>query len=104
MPRDQADDGVVAYSSADIDGVESKLIVVSGHSCKNKPRTIDQVRASFSSRSGSSTSEGPTQNAAQQPDGPSPRAGGRRAPGGHDPPEQFAHFIFTTSSGIQLWS
>jgi hypothetical protein len=44
VPRDQATDGVVAYSSAHIDGVESELVVVSGHSCQDNPHTIEEVR------------------------------------------------------------
>jgi len=38
------DDGVVAYTSAHIDGVESELIVHSGHSCQDNPVTIEEVR------------------------------------------------------------
>jgi pimeloyl-ACP methyl ester carboxylesterase len=41
---DEATDGVVAYSSAHIDGVESEYVVASGHSCQDNPRTIDEVR------------------------------------------------------------
>ena len=43
-PREGAADGVVAYESAHIDGVDSELVVVSGHSCQDKPRTIAEVR------------------------------------------------------------
>ena len=43
-PRDRADDGVVEYSSAHIDGVESEFVVVSGHSCQDNPHTIAEVR------------------------------------------------------------
>ncbi len=42
-PED-ARDGVVAYTSAHIDGVESELLVQSGHSCQNHPRAIREVR------------------------------------------------------------
>lgn len=38
------DDGVVAYTSAHIDGVESEFIVYSGHSCQSHPFTIEEVR------------------------------------------------------------
>jgi len=37
-------DGVVKYASAHIDGVESELVVRSGHSCQDKPLTIEEVR------------------------------------------------------------
>jgi len=37
-------DGVVAYSSAHVDYVESEFIVRSGHSCQDKPATIEEVR------------------------------------------------------------
>jgi pimeloyl-ACP methyl ester carboxylesterase len=37
-------DGVVEYSSAHIDGVESEFIVRSEHSCQGHPATIEEVR------------------------------------------------------------
>jgi pimeloyl-ACP methyl ester carboxylesterase len=37
-------DGVVAYESAHIDGVESEKIVRSGHSTQGHPQTIEEVR------------------------------------------------------------
>ena len=37
-------DGVVEYTSAHIDGVESEYIVRSGHSCQGHPFTIEEVR------------------------------------------------------------
>lgn len=43
-PRDRADDGVVEYTSAHIDGVESEYVVTSGHSCQDNPHTINEVR------------------------------------------------------------
>lgn len=43
MPPD-GDDGVVKYSSAHITGVESELVVRSGHSCQSKPKTIEEIR------------------------------------------------------------
>jgi len=43
-PREDATDGVVAYKSAHIDGVESELVVTSGHSCQDNPHTIEEVR------------------------------------------------------------
>lgn len=43
-PRDTADDGVVEYTSAHIDGVASEYVVTSGHSCQDNPHTINEVR------------------------------------------------------------
>jgi hypothetical protein len=43
-PRDRADDGVVEYTSAHIEGVESEYVVTSGHSCQDNPHTINEVR------------------------------------------------------------
>jgi hypothetical protein len=37
-------DGVVAYESARIDGVESEKVVRSGHSTQGHPETIEEVR------------------------------------------------------------
>ena len=37
-------DGVVAYGSAHIEGVESEKIVRSGHSTQGHPETIEEVR------------------------------------------------------------
>ena len=37
-------DGVVAYKSAHIDGVESELVVRSAHSTQSEPATIEEVR------------------------------------------------------------
>ena len=43
-PVEQGDDGVVKYTSAHIDGVESELVVQSGHSTQGNPHTIEEVR------------------------------------------------------------
>jgi pimeloyl-ACP methyl ester carboxylesterase len=43
-PPAEGDDGVVEYTSAHIDGVESELIVRSGHSTQSEPATIEEVR------------------------------------------------------------
>jgi pimeloyl-ACP methyl ester carboxylesterase len=43
-PVAEGDDGVVAYSSAHIDGVESEKVVRSGHSVQGHPETIEEVR------------------------------------------------------------
>jgi pimeloyl-ACP methyl ester carboxylesterase len=42
-PED-ADDGIVKYKSAHLDGVESELLVPTGHSCQADPRSIAEVR------------------------------------------------------------
>jgi pimeloyl-ACP methyl ester carboxylesterase len=43
-PPELLDDGVVEYKSAHIEGMESEFIVHSGHSCQDKPSTIEEVR------------------------------------------------------------
>jgi hypothetical protein len=43
-PPEQGRDGVVSYSSAHLDGMASELVVRSGHSCQDKPATIEEVR------------------------------------------------------------
>jgi hypothetical protein len=43
-PFDQGDDGVVKYSAAHIEPVESELIVKSGHSVQGNPLAIEEVR------------------------------------------------------------
>lgn len=43
-PLAQANDGVVQYSSAHITGVDSELVVHSGHSTQSNPATIAEVR------------------------------------------------------------
>jgi transposase InsO family protein len=43
-PVETGDDGVVKYSSAHIEGVESELIVRSSHSAQGNPHTIQEVR------------------------------------------------------------
>lgn len=43
-PPEQGNDGVVAYPSAHLEGVESELVVRSGHSCQSKPATVEEVR------------------------------------------------------------
>jgi Alpha/beta hydrolase family len=47
-PLDEADDGVVKYQSAHIDGVESELVVRSPHSgMQAAPQTVEEVRRIF---------------------------------------------------------
>jgi pimeloyl-ACP methyl ester carboxylesterase len=43
-PVEQGNDGVVAYSSAHIEPVESELVVRSSHSAQGNPHTIEEVR------------------------------------------------------------
>jgi pimeloyl-ACP methyl ester carboxylesterase len=43
-PVTQGEDGVVAYRSAHLDGVESELVVPSGHTMQNHPYTIAEVK------------------------------------------------------------
>ena len=43
-PVETGDDGVVEYTSAHIDGVESELVVRSSHSTQAEPQTIEEVR------------------------------------------------------------
>lgn len=43
-PLENGGDGVVKYTSAHIDGVESEKVIRSPHSCQSNPNTIDEVR------------------------------------------------------------
>lgn len=43
-PPEKGADGVVRYASAHIAGVESELVVRSGHSCQADPHTVEEVR------------------------------------------------------------
>ena len=43
-PIEDGNDGVVEYKSAHIEGVESELVVRSGHSTQATPETIEEVR------------------------------------------------------------
>ena len=43
-PLDQKADGVVAYSSAHMEGMASELVVTSGHSVQANPEAIEEVR------------------------------------------------------------
>jgi pimeloyl-ACP methyl ester carboxylesterase len=40
----EGNDGVVAYTSAHIEGVESEMVVRDGHSCQGNPVVIEEVR------------------------------------------------------------
>lgn len=44
MAIETGDDGVVAYSSAHLEGMESEFVVRSGHSCQENSFTIEEVR------------------------------------------------------------
>ncbi len=43
-PVEEGDDGVVQYTSAHIEPVESELVVRSGHSVQGNPHAIEEVR------------------------------------------------------------
>jgi hypothetical protein len=43
-PLEDGSDGVVRYQSAHIDGVESELVVPSGHSVQSNPNTVLELR------------------------------------------------------------
>jgi hypothetical protein len=43
-PREGDSDGVVKFSSAHLDGVDSELVVRSGHSVQSNPEAIEEVR------------------------------------------------------------
>jgi hypothetical protein len=43
-PVEEGSDGVVRYQSAHVDGVESELIVRSGHSVQSNPQTVLELR------------------------------------------------------------
>ena len=43
-PVEDGTDGVVAYRSAHLAGVESELVVESGHSLQDHPETVEEVR------------------------------------------------------------
>ena len=43
-PKEDGMDGVVAYTSAHLEGVDSEMVVRSGHSSQGNPHTIEEVR------------------------------------------------------------
>jgi len=43
-PKEEGDDGEVAYKSAHIDGVASELVVRWDHSCQGQPEVIEEIR------------------------------------------------------------
>jgi pimeloyl-ACP methyl ester carboxylesterase len=56
---EEGNDGVVAYSSAHIEPVESEMVVRSPHSCQGNPHTIEEVRRILRLHVGLGTSDGP---------------------------------------------
>ena len=63
----EGDDGVVRYTSAHIEGVDSEMVVRSGHSCQGHPQTIEEVRrillVHLSAWDGSKTVDSPSAEA-----------------------------------------
>jgi pimeloyl-ACP methyl ester carboxylesterase len=57
-PAEEGNDGVVEYTSAHIDGVESELVVRSPHSCQGNPHTMEEVRRILRLHVGLATSAG----------------------------------------------
>ena len=58
-PAEEGNDGVVEYTSAHIDEVESELVVRSPHSCQGNPHTMEEVRRILRLHVGLATSAGP---------------------------------------------
>jgi hypothetical protein len=73
---EQGNDGVVMYSSAHIDGVESEFVVRSPHSCQDNPHTIEEVRRILRLHVGLETGDGslesPTSDRARSRPMPTP--------------------------------
>lgn len=44
VPKEQGDDGVVAYKSAHIDEAVSELVVNWSHLCQGRPEVIEEVK------------------------------------------------------------
>ena len=76
---ERGNDGVVAYSSAHIEPVESEMVVRSPHSCQGNPHTIEEVRRILRLHVGLGTSDGsleiPTSD--HEPSRPMPTQGGK---------------------------
>jgi pimeloyl-ACP methyl ester carboxylesterase len=51
-PPERGSDGVVSYASAHLEGVESELVVRSGHSAQSNPEVIQEVRRILVERAG----------------------------------------------------
>jgi hypothetical protein len=63
-PVEEGNDGVVEYTSAHIDGVESEVVVRSPHSCQGHPHTMEEVRRILRLHVGLTTDAGPREAAA----------------------------------------
>jgi hypothetical protein len=59
-PAEEGNDGVVEYTSAHIDGVESELVVRSPHSCQGNPHTMEEVRRILRLHAGLTMPVGPS--------------------------------------------
>ena len=69
-PVEEGNDGVVAYSSAYIEPVESELVVRSPHSCQGNPHTMEEVRRILRLHVGLPTTEGALADAASPTSSP----------------------------------
>lgn len=56
-PPEEGSDGVVKYQSAHIDGVESELVVRSGHSSHRQPASIEEMRRILYEHHGTATTQ-----------------------------------------------
>lgn len=61
-PVEEGDDGVVEYTSAHIEGVESEVVVRSPHSCQANPNTIQEVRRILRLHAGLANEAGDTES------------------------------------------
>jgi hypothetical protein len=43
-PMEKGNDGIVEYTSAHLEGVDSELVVRAGHSCQSDPHVIQEIR------------------------------------------------------------
>jgi pimeloyl-ACP methyl ester carboxylesterase len=66
-PPEEGDDGVVAYSSAHLEGVESELVVRHSHSCQNEPETVLELRRILLAHLASLDAASPPAQAAAKP-------------------------------------
>jgi len=66
-PIEAGSDGVVEYKSAHVDGVESELVVRSGHSTQSDPRSIEEVRRILLAHAGSGSCAPPPSTSAVKP-------------------------------------
>ena len=68
-PPEEGSDGVVKYTSAHVDYVESELVVRSGHGCQAKPQTIEEVRRILLEHLGSGDADAEADGGAGSPGG-----------------------------------